>query len=173
MAISLYDATVRAWLQGLGAATGFLQKGLTFCQEQNIDSMEMLATRLWPDMLPLRFQIYSIVHHSLGAVDGVKAGVFRPPADLAELGYADMQSKVAQAIKTLSSLTADEVDALQGKEMVFELRGRQMPFYADDFLLSFSLPNFWFHMTTAYDILRHKGVPLGKRDFLGALRLKQ
>lgn len=173
MAISLYDATVRTWLQGLGAATGFLQKGLTFFQEQNIDPMEMLSTRLWPDMLPLRFQIYSIVHHSLGAVDGVKAGVFRPPADLAELDYAGMQSKVAEAIKTLSSLTADEVDALRGREMVFEMRGRQLPFYAEDFLLSFSLPNFWFHTTTAYDILRHKGVPLGKRDFLGALRLKQ
>ncbi len=173
MAISLHDATVRTWLQGLGAAAGFLEKGLAFCREQNIDPMEMLATRLWPDMLPLRFQVHSVVHHSTGAIDGVKAGVFRPPTDLAELDYPGMQSRVADAVATLRGLSADEIESLQGKEMIFEFRGRQLPFYAEDFLLSFSLPNFWFHATTAYDILRYKGVPIGKRDFLGMLRLKQ
>lgn len=99
-------------------------------------------------------------------------GVFRPPSDLPEHDYPGMQSKVAAAIATLNGLGADEVDALKGREMIFELRGRQLPFYAEDFLLSFSLPNFWFHTTTAYDILRHKGVPIGKRDYLGQLRMK-
>jgi hypothetical protein len=172
MAITLFDATVRTWLQGLNAAQGFLDKGLAHCREQGADPTEMLDVRLWPDMLPLRFQIHSIVHHSVGAIDGAKQGVFRPPGDLPEHDYAGMQSKVAAAIVALDGLSAQEVDALQGREMVFELRGRQMAFYAEDFLLSFSLPNFWFHATTAYDILRHKGVPLGKRDFLGRLRLK-
>lgn len=172
MAISLFDATVRPWLQGLNAAQGFLDKGLAHCREVGLDATEMLDVRLWPDMLPLRFQIHSIVHHSVGAIEGVRQGVFRPPGDLPEHDYAAMQAKVAAAIATLDGLNAEEVDALQGSEMVFELRGRQMAFYAEDFLLSFSLPNFWFHATTAYDILRHKGVPIGKRDFLGRLRLK-
>ena len=173
MAIPLYDATVRSWLQGLGAAQGFLQKGLAHCRDQGIDAADMLATRLWPDMLPLRFQLHSIVHHSSGAIDGVKRGVFRPPTDLPEFDYPGMQAQVSTAIATLKALSPEEVDVLQGTDVVFEFRGRQLPFVAEDFLLSFSLPNFWFHTTTAYDILRHEGVPLGKRDFLGALRVKQ
>ena len=173
MAISLYDATVRSWLQGLSAAQAFLEKGLAHCREQGISPGDMLAARLCPDMLPLRFQIHSLVHHSTDAVDGVKSGVFRVSADMPEVDYPGMQSRVVQAISTLSALNAEDVNALQGTEMVFEFRGRQLPFYAEDFLLSFSMPNFWFHATTAYDILRHKGAPLGKRDFLGMLRLKK
>lgn len=172
MTISLYDATVRSWLQGLGAAEGFLAKGVAHCRTEGLDPLAMLDIRLWPDMLPLRFQIHSVVHHSTGALAGVRAGVFRPPADLPELDYPGMQAKVSEAIAALRALDAAEVDALQGRDLVFDFRGRQLPFTAEDFLLSFSLPNFWFHTTTAYDILRHKGVPLGKRDFLGALRLK-
>ena len=69
-------------------------------------------------------------------------------------------------------LTAGEVNGLEGRDVVFAFRDFKMPFVAENFLMSFSLPNFYFHSTTAYDILRHKGVPLGKRDFMGALRLK-
>ncbi|HTP73067.1 MAG TPA: DUF1993 domain-containing protein [Burkholderiaceae bacterium] len=173
MAISLYDATVRSWLQGLSAAHAFLEKGAAHCREHGLSPGDMLAARLWPDMLPLSFQIHSIVHHSTDALDGVKNGVFRVTTSLNELDYPGMQALVAQTIATLRGLDAQAVDALQGADMVFEFRGRQLPFRGEDFLLSFSLPNFWFHATTAYDILRHKGVPLGKRDFLGALRLKQ
>ena len=173
MAITLYDATVRSWLQELTAAEGFLEKGLAHCREHGVDPAEMLGTRLWPDMLALRFQIHAIVYHSTGALDGVKAGVFRPPSDLPELDYPGMQARVAAAIATLRGLNVEDLDKLQGTEVVFDFRGRQLPFYAEDFLLSFSMPNFWFHATTAYDILRHKGVPLCKRDFLGALRMKQ
>ncbi len=173
MAISLFDATVKSWLQGLGAAQGFLEKGFAHCRERGLDATEMLDVRLWPDMLPLRFQIHSIVHHSVGAIEGAKQHVFRPPSDLPEHDYPGMQAKVAAAIAALSDLKPDEVDALTGAEMIFEMRGRQIPFYAEDFLLSFSLPNFWFHAATAYDILRHKGVPIGKRDYLGMLRLKR
>lgn len=173
MAISLFDATVRSWLQGLNAAQGFLDKGLAHCREAGLDASEMLATRLWPDMLPLRFQIHSIVHHSVGAVEGARQGLFRPPSDLPDLDFAGMQARVAAAITTLGGLQSAEIDALGERDMVFEIRGRQMPFRVEDFLLSFSMPNFWFHATTAYDILRHKGVSIGKRDFLGTLRLKQ
>jgi hypothetical protein len=173
MAITLFDATVGSWLQGLGAAQGFLDKGLAHCREGGLDPAEMLDVRLWPDMLPLRFQIHSIVHHSVGAFEGARQGIFRPPSDLPEHDYPGMQAKVAAAIASLGGLSADEVDALTGKEMAFEARGRQLSFLAEDFLLSFSLPNIWFHATTAYDILRHKGVPLGKRDYLGMLRLKR
>ncbi len=72
----------------------------------------------------------------------------------------------------LRRLSREEVDALSGRDMVFQIGERKVPFTTDNFLLSFSLPNFYFHATTAYDILRTKGVPLGKRDFLGRMRIK-
>ena len=79
---------------------------------------------------------------------------------------------MTQARQGLDALRRDEVDALMGKDMVFQLGERRLPFVAEDFLLSFSVPNFYFHATTAYDLLRHRGMPLGKRDYLGRLRLK-
>jgi len=80
---------------------------------------------------------------------------------------------VKDAHSELSSLTPDAVNALLGREVMFKIGDRSMPFTAEGFLMSFSLPNFFFHSTTAYDILRHKGAPLGKRDFIGRLNLKK
>jgi hypothetical protein len=80
---------------------------------------------------------------------------------------------VADARAELEGLDRGEIDALVGKDMAFGLGERKLPFVAEDFVLSFSLPNLYFHATTAYDILRNKGVPLGKRDFMGALRIKR
>ena len=83
-----------------------------------------------------------------------------------------MQQLVADAREALQKMTPAEVNALEGKDVVFQLRDFKMPFTAEGFLLSFSLPNFYFHATTAYDILRMKGAPLGKRDYMGQLRMK-
>jgi hypothetical protein len=106
------------------------------------------------------------------AIEGVRKGVFTPPPELPPLDYAGLQKVVADARAALERLTAADVDALEGRDVVFQFRDFKMPFTAEGFLLSFSLPNFYFHATTAYDILRSKGVPLGKRDFMGSLRLK-
>ena len=88
------------------------------------------------------------------------------------LDFAGLQKQVSEAREELQKLKPDEVNGLAGKDMVFQMRDNKLPFTAEGFLLSFSLPNFYFHATTAYDILRSKGVPLGKRDFLGRLRMK-
>jgi hypothetical protein len=172
MAISLYEATVERYLQTLGAVAGFLDKGAAHCLETGADSAELVATRLYPDMLPLAFQVWSVAHHSNGAIEGAKAGVFAPPSPMPEMDYAALQQVVADARGKVGALTPDEVNALQGRDMVFQIGERKMPFVVEGFLLSFSLPNFFFHATTAYDILRSKGVKLGKRDFMGAMRLK-
>jgi hypothetical protein len=172
MAISLYEATVERYLQTLGAVAGFLDKGAAHCADCGTESAELVATRLYPDMLPLAFQVWSVEHHSNGAIEGVKSGVFTPPSPIPEgIDYAGLQKVVADAREKLGALTPDAVNGLEGRDMVFQLGERKMPFKAEGFLLSFSLPNFFFHATTAYDILRSKGVKLGKRDFMGALRL--
>ena len=172
MAVSLYDLSVTNYLQTLGAVEGFVAKSLSHFNDNKIDANEVADIRLAPDMLPFRFQIHSAVHHSLGAIRGVQAGVFAPPPPVPSLDFAGLQKQVSEAREELQKLTPEEVNGLAGKDMVFQLRDNRLPFTAEGFLLSFSLPNFYFHATTAYDILRHKGVPLGKRDFLGRLRMK-
>jgi len=172
MAIGLYDLSVASYLQTLGAVIRFLEKGLTHFTTSGVDPDEIVETRLVADMLPFRFQIQSVAHHSLGAIEGVKQGLFLPPPQAPAYDYRGLQQLVVDTREALQKLTPAEVDALEGKDVVFKLRDFEMPFTAEGFLLSFSLPNFYFHATTAYDILRTKGVPIGKRDYLGQMRLK-
>jgi hypothetical protein len=172
MAFSLYDATVANYLQILGAVGGFLEKSRTHFQENAVDLAEIVESRLTPDMLPLRFQIVSVAHHSRGAMGAAKTGVFVPSSGKPDLDFAALQALVGEARTELSELTPEAVNALAGRDVTFKLSDRALPFTAEGFLMSFSLPNFFFHATTAYDILRHKGAPLGKRDFIGNLKLK-
>ena len=173
MATSLYDMSVASYLQTVTAVGGFLDKGLAFCTGKGIDTREIVESRLFADMLPFSYQILSVAHHSLGAVEALKTGVFSPPGQTAPLDYAGLQKLIADTAGGLQRLSPAEVDALQGRDVMFKFRDRVIPFTAANFILSFSHPNFYFHATTAYDILRNKGVPLGKRDFLGQLRLKR
>lgn len=172
MATSLYDLSVTNYLQTLGGMEGFLGRGIAHFQENKIDPNEIVEARLHPDMLPFRFQVLATAHHSIGAIRGVKAGLFAPPAQLPPLDYAGLQKAVTEAREALQQLTPADVNAHEGKDVTFQIRDTKIPFTAEGFVQSFSLPNFYFHATTAYDILRSKGVPLGKRDFLGRMRLK-
>ncbi|MCP5182182.1 MAG: DUF1993 domain-containing protein [Pseudomonadales bacterium] len=172
MAISLYDATVASFIQTVGAAVGFMEKGRAHCAEKGIDLQSVVETRLYPDMLPFHFQAVCIAHHTQGAIEGVQAGEFAPPPSLS-LDYAGLQKLVADAHAYLKGLKAEDINVLEGREVIFRLGSNAMPFTAEDFLLTFSMPNLHFHATTAYDILRMQGTSLGKRDYLGALRMKR
>ena len=173
MPVSLYDLTVPTYLQTLGAVSGFLEKGLAHCAECNAQPGEVIEHRLFEDMLPFSFQIRSVAHHSAGAIEALKSGVFNPPGKAGPLDYAGLQALVKEARAKLEALKPDEVNALEGKDVVFQLGETKIPFIAENFILSFSLPNFHFHATTAYDILRLRGVPLGKRDYMGRMRIKR
>lgn len=172
MPASFYDLSVATYLQTVDAVAGFLAKGLDHCEGCGADPAKFVEARLAEDMLPLRFQIVSVAHHSLGAIEGMKTGVFAPPGRSEARDYAGMQKLLADTADSLRRLSREEVDALSGRDMIFQIGDRKVPFTTDNFLLSFSLPNFYFHATTAYDILRTNGVPLGKRDFMGRLRIK-
>ena len=167
-----YDVSVASYLQTLGAVSGFLGKGLAHFEANAIDPATIVSARLKDDMLPFLFQVVSVAHHSLGAIEGAKSGVFSPSGAVGELDYAGLQKLVADARTALAAMTPDEINALEGGDMVFQLGERKMPFTVPGFLMSFSIPNLHFHATTAYDILRQAGVPLGKRDYLGAMRMK-
>ena len=172
MSFNLYDATVVNYLQTLAALSGILDKGLEHGKAHGMTGEDLVEAKLAPDMLPLRFQVLSSVHHSRGAIEGVQAGLFEPPARQPDVTYAGLQALVKEAHDWLAKLSPAAVNGLAGRDVVFKLGERQLPFTAEGFLMSFSLPNFYFHSTTAYDVLRMKGVPLGKRDFLGKMRMK-
>jgi len=171
MATSLYDLSVSTYLQILRSVSGFLAKGADYARDNGLDPASIVETSLHPDMLPFRFQIISVWHHSLGAITGIQKGTFSPPPPMPELDYPGLQELVAVATSGLEGISREEVDALAGRPMKFEMKNIEIPFTTENFILSFSLPNFYFHATTAYDILRSAGVPLGKMDFLGNMRM--
>jgi uncharacterized protein len=171
MAISLYEASVTSYLQTLTAVGKFLDKAMVHFREHDVDPETIVETRLYADMHPFRFQIHSLVFHSLGALDSIRLGTFQAPSEQPAHDYAALQALLVETRDTLQKLTPEEVNAYEGKDLIF--KGSSVrTFTAEGFLLSFALPNFYFHATTAYDILRWKGVPVGKRDYIGALRVK-
>lgn len=172
MGFSLYAATVPSNLQILGSVAGLLGKAEAFCTEKAIAPEVIIQARLADDMLPFAYQVKSTVVHSLGAISGVRRGVFSPDMTAPPDSFAALKALVAEAVTALEAIEAPEVDAFIGREMRFSFGERHIDFTAEDFLLSFAQPNFYFHAATAYDILRWKGVPLGKRDFMGRLRRK-
>jgi len=173
MSFTIFDATVPNFRQTLKAVSGFMEKGKTWCKGNGVDLGEMVEARLIADMQPFRFQIVSVAHHSAGAIEGVRRGEFAPPAPTAALGYEELQGLIQNASSVLEKVTAEELNGLAGRTVTFKFGQHSMPFTVENFLLSFSLPNFYFHASTAYGLLRAKGAPVGKMDFLGAPRISR
>lgn len=172
MPISLYDAIIPSYQQILTAVDGLLGKAEGFCGERKMDPSELVQARLADDMLPFAYQVKSCAVHSLGAIDGVRKGVFSPNMTPPPVDLAGLKGQISDALAQINDIDPAEMDSFVGRDMRFEFGDRRMDFTAENFLLSFSQPNFYFHAATAYDILRHLGVAIGKRDFMGRPRLK-
>jgi hypothetical protein len=172
MAFSLYAATVPSYCQILGAVAGFIDKADAFCNEKGLTPLDILQARLAADMEPFAYQVKSTVVHSLGALEGVRKGVFSPDVTTPAQDFAALKARIVESIASLEAIEAAEVDSFVGRDMRFAFRDRHIDYTAENFLLSFSQPNFYFHAATAYDILRWKGVRIGKRDFMGNTRRK-
>ncbi len=169
---SLYAATVPTFRQMIGATRGVVAKGEAFAAESGIDPADLIERRLAPDMLPFGYQVKSVRHHSIGAIAGVRAGVFNPDMSPWPTDFVGLTALLDDTDAAVAALTPDEIDGFAGRDVEFRFRDRALPFTAEDFLLSFSLPNFYFHATTAYAILRAAGVTLGKLDYMGRARVK-
>jgi uncharacterized protein len=172
MSFSLYAATIPSYIQILHSLSGLVGKAQAFCTEKTIAPEEIFEARLVQDMHPFAFQIRQAIAHSSGAIEGVRNGVFSPDRTPPPEDFAGCTSLIGQALTALDAIDPAEVDSFVGRDMRFLAGARQMEFTAENFLLSFSQPNFYFHASTAYGILRMRGVPLGKRDFLGMPRMK-
>jgi hypothetical protein len=172
MAFSLYDAVVPPYLQTLNGVTRFLDLGLSHFRETGVDPDEVVPAKLLGDIQPFSFQITSIVHHSIGAIGAAKASLFGPPVDQPELSYLALCGRVKDAAAAFARLDPAEINALEGREVLLHVGDFKRAFVTEDFLMSFSRPNFYFHVVMAYDTLRSKGVSLNKLDYLGELRFK-
>ncbi|WCM26118.1 DUF1993 domain-containing protein [Sphingomonas sp. QA11] len=172
MTFSLHAATIPSQLQMLGALAGLIGKAEAFCTERGLAPDDIIQARLAEDMLPFAYQVKSTAVHSLGAIEGVRRGSFSPDLSTPPGDFAGLTARISETIAALRAIDPVEVDGFIGRDMRFSAGERQIDFAAEEFLLSFSQPNFYFHTATAYDILRWKGVPLAKRDFMGRPRTK-
>ena len=165
----LYDLSVGTYKRVLASTIAVMEKGASFFDEQGRDSKDILEMRLISDMAAFPFQVNSVRHHSLGALKGILAGEFSPPPELPEANYQGLVDLLGDALAELDEITVDAVTAIEGKAIYFKARDYEIPFTTENFVLSFSLPNLYFHATTIYDMLRIQGVPLRKMDFLGKM----
>ena len=170
MVTSLYELTVPNYLQIGNALRGVLDKAAAHFSAEGVDLEEIASARLHPDMALFRFQVFCIAHHSRAAVEALLSGEFGAPSGYETLSYEALQEGLAEAMAALEAVDREALDARAGSALVFRLGENEIPFTAENFVQSFSMPNFHFHATTTYAILRARGVDIGKRDFLGALR---
>ncbi len=172
MPVSLHSALVPTWIRILNSSLGWLDKAEAFAKDNGISEAEMMELRLIEDMLPFNYQIKSMCVHSLGAIEGVRAGSFSPDSTTPPEGFAALKQRVSETIEKLSAVDETEMEGLVGQTTAFVAGQMRIEFLSENFLLHFSQSNFHFHSTTAYAILRMKGVQLGKRDFMGSLPVK-
>lgn len=170
MAFTLYAATVPSYLQILKAVSGLVDKAEAFCNENALPPEAIIQARLADDMFPFAYQVKSTAVHSFGAIEAVRKGTFSPDLTTPPATFDGLRERVAQAISGLESVTTEEMESFVGRDMRFEFGTMVAEFTAEEFLLSLSQPNFYFHATTAYDIMRMKGVKIGKTDYAGAVR---
>lgn len=172
MPLTLYAATVPSYLQILGSIHRLVDKAQAYCTEVGLSPEVLIDARLAKDMQPFAYQVKSTAVHSLGLIEGVRRGSFSPDVTTPPATFDGLRTRVAETIAALEAIEPGEMETFIGRDIRFTFGDSHIDFLAEDFLLSFSQPNFYFHATTAYDILRMKGVQIGKRDFNGRVRKK-
>ncbi|MBS0393669.1 MAG: DUF1993 domain-containing protein [Proteobacteria bacterium] len=172
MSTSLYDLSVPTFLQTVRAVAGFLDRAARHCLETGQNPDDFVQARLFADMAPFHFQIEAAWHHSVWGLEAARTGVFDPPPLVGPVPFAELKTMMRRAESALVAFTPDEVNSWAGRSLDLQIGPRRLAFTAETLILSFSLPNFYFHAVTAYDILRMRGVPLGKRDYEGRLRTR-
>ncbi len=172
MAVSLHTASVGTFLQVLPSIAGLIDKAEAHCKENGLGDEALTGATLADDMWPLAKQITSVVQHSAGTIAALKSKVIGPDMTPAPQNFTALRQRVTDGMAMLQAVDPAELEALSGGDMCFQIGERRMEFTAEDFLLTFSLPNFYFHATAAYAILRAKGLKIGKMDFMGRPRMK-
>ena len=167
MTVSMYKISVPIFVQFLTALSAVLDKAAAHCEAKKIDPAALINARLFPDMYPLLRQVRAASDHAVNASARL-AGVEPPAFANAEANFADLKDRLAKAIDFVKSFKPAQIDGTEDKPIKITFpSGATRDFTGQSLLLGNSLPNFYFHCTTAYDILRHNGIEVGKRDFMG------
>ncbi len=168
MTINLYQASMPVFVQQLQAMKGVLAKAEAYAAAKKIQPEVLLNARLFPDMLPFVRQVQIASDFAKGGTARL-AGREVPKWEDTEKTFAELQARLDKAIEFVLAVPAEEIIGQEAREVSLPVGGQTMNFVAQPYLLGFVLPNFFFHASTAYAILRHNGVEIGKRDFIGQL----
>jgi uncharacterized protein len=166
--MSLYKASVPTYIQMLGSMTTILDKTIAHAAANKIDQSVLVNYRLFPDMRPLSFQVHSLADHASGSTQRL-AGIEAALAPRDETTLEQLKVRVVKALDVVKSVAPAAVDAHADQDIAFPMGPRKVTMKGHDYMMHFALPNFWFHHTTAYNILRHCGVVIGKSDYLGVM----
>jgi hypothetical protein len=168
MRISLYAASIPVYKQMLGSLRDILQKAEAHAAAKNIDANALLQARLYPDMFPLLRQVQAACDFARSAAARL-ANKDIPKVDDKQQSFADLQALIANTLAFLDTATAEQIDGQEEREVITRPgTPHERKFTCQSYLLSYALPQFFFHVTTAYAILRHNGVEIGKKDYMGA-----
>jgi len=165
MAISMYKASSPIFVQYLTGLSDVLGKAAAHVEAKKLDPSFLLNMRLYPDMFPLVRQVRAATDHAMSAC-GRCAGIEPPTFANDEASFDDLKARIAKAIDFIKSIKPDQIDGSEDREITIKFPSGERKFTGQGLLLNFALPNFYFHSTTAYNILRHCGVEIGKRDFM-------
>ena len=168
MTLSMYQASVPVYLQYLNATSGVLDKGAAFAESRKIDPATLLQARLYPDMHPLVKQVQIFTDQATRGISRL-AGVEPPSFPDTENSFSELKARIEKAAVHVNGFKPEQIDGSEGRDIVMKTPRGDLNFKGQQYLLAFSLPNFFFHATTTYSILRHVGVDIGKMDFMGGM----
>lgn len=167
MSISMYAASSPRFVAQLQALDAILSKAEAHVDAKKLDPAVLLNARLFPDMFAFTRQVQIACDFAKGAAARL-AGMEVPGYEDSEQSFVELHARIAKTIAFIESVPAAAIDGSEARAITVKAGPRELQFKGQDYLISFALPNFYFHLTTAYNILRHNGVEIGKRDFLGA-----
>ena len=166
MTISLFQVSVPTYVRQLNSLSAIIQKAIGYCAERKIDPSALLQARLYPNMFPLTHQVRFACNHAERGVCRLM-GMEPPTRENNEKTLEELVTRIATAIAFVKSAEAKKMEGMEDRDITFPVGEKQITLKGVDYLFQFSMPNFYFHVTTAYSILRHNGLQMGKQDFLG------
>jgi hypothetical protein len=166
MQISMYQASAPVFAQGLRALIGILKKAQAHCEARNIDPSALIQARLYPDMLPFNRQIHLCTDFAKGCVARLAGADLTVFADT-ETSFPELIARAEKTLAIVEGFSAAQVDGSEDRDITLVRRGESSIVKGQTYLLEQAMPNFYFHLTTTFAILRHNGVEIGKKDFLG------
>jgi len=167
MAVAMSQISLPVFVRHLNGLVIVLKKAQALYAEKKYDEATLLSYRFYPDMFSFARQVQAVTDHARNCIAAL-AGVEAPKYEMNEKSLAELAARAEKTIVWLNTIKPEQIDGSEGKSITIKVMDRELNFTGLELLLNRSLPNFYFHATTAYDILRHNGVEIGKRNFMGA-----